>query len=525
MNRLGIIIYFLSIAAKSYASDGKARVYTYPLPAIYNTSAVYSLQVAGVPIAVTGYNDKYDYAHFSMSKGRAEVVITLLKNTAITAYVISPKKLAIPGRVENNQLKFTLYKDAYLIIKINALKELIITADPEEQDKPAASGKGIFNIANTAYAADASGQAMCTNALQKAIDDASAWHNGVVYVPAGVYKVGNIKLKSNVSLYLEGGAVLLFSGRAEDYSVNARKASQNRNLTWWFYTDSGAHDIKLFGRGVLDGNGKYATETGKIGNNILAVFHTKHFTMDGPIIRESGTWAVIPVRSKHLMFRNFKLFNRFDMGENDGIDVMECEDVLVQHGIGIALDDPFSTKTWEQNTDLCRNWPGHPLPQKNIVFDDLLSWTYCYAYKIGQGVMQPQTHITFKNCVVYDAAVGIGIHHKWGTSFVSHVLFDNIEIERLSYKNDDNRVWGVFFMQNGDKKGSGPISKIRVQHIKIYDPGTSPGKIRGINEKRLVSHISLKNIILSGSGRPAASLQQMHMTDTIHCRSVRIIPR
>jgi hypothetical protein len=522
MNKPAIIIAFLMIAAASYAGDGKARVVSYPLPAIYTASTVFALEVGGVPVAVTGYNDKYDYAHFSMSKGSAEVVITLLNNTEVTAYHISPKKLRIAGGMKNNQLRFMLNKDAYLIIKINGLKELVICADPEEQDKPAAEGKGIFNITAPAYAADASGKTMCTNALQKAIDDASAWHNGIVYVPAGVYKVGNIKLKSNSSLYLEGGAVLLFSGYAADYSVNARKASQNRNLTWWLYTDSGAHDIKLYGRGMLDGNGKFATEKGKIGNNILAVFHTRRFTMDGPIVRESGTWAVIPVRSKHVVFRNFKLFNRFDMGENDGIDVMECEDVLVQHGIGIALDDPFSTKTWEQNTDLCRNWPGHPLPQKNIVFDDLLSWTYCYAYKIGQGVMQPQTHITFKNCVVYDAAVGIGVHHKWGTSFVRHVLFNNIEIERLSYQNDDNRVWGVFFMQNGDKKGSGPVSEIAVRNIKIYDAGKSPGKIKGINEKHLVSNLTFRNIMLPGSGKPAASLQEMHMTDTVHCSNVKV---
>jgi hypothetical protein len=522
MHKLAIVIAFISISLKGAAGDGKARIFTYPLPFIYSPSTVFSLEVSGVSVPVTSYNDKYDYAHFSMSKGRAELIITLLDNAEVSAYYISPAKLALPARAAGRQLHVTLFKDAYLIVRIKGRKELVIAADAEEKDKPAAAGKGIFNITAPAYAADASGKAMATRALQQAIDDASAYSNGIVYVPRGVYRVGNVRLKSNMSLYLEGGAVLLFSGRAEDYTVNARKASQNRNLTWWIYTDSGAHDIKLYGRGVLDGNGKYATETGKIGNNILAVFHTRHFTLDGPVIRESGSWAVIPVRSKHLVFRNFKLFNRFDMGENDGIDVMECEDVLVQHAIGIALDDPFSTKTWQQNTDLCRNWPGQPQPQKNIMFNDLLSWTYCYAYKIGQGVMQPQTNITFKNCVVYDAAVGIGIHHKWGTSYVRDVLFDNIEIERLSYQNDDNRVWGVFFMQNGDKKGSGPISNVRVQHIKIYDMGKSPGKIKGIGENCQVSNVLFKHIMLPQLGKPATSLQELRMTDTVNCMIIKV---
>lgn len=523
MNKLAIVIGCIVMSATGYAEGGKAQVTAYPLPAIYKHSTFFLLQAGGVSVPVVNYNDKYDYAHFSMSAGSAELTIELLGNTAVTAYNISPRKLNITAQPAGNRLRFTLSKDAYLIITINGLRELVIAADAMEKDKPAASGKGIFNITAPTYAADASGKTMATRALQQAIDDASAYHNGIVYVPAGVYMAGNINLKSNMRLYLEGGAVLLFSGRAEDYAINARKASQNRNLTWWLYTDSGAHDIKLYGRGTLDGNGKYATEKGKIGNNILAVFHTRHFVLDGLIIRESGTWAVIPTRSKQLVFRNFKLFNRFDMGENDGIDVMESEDVLVQHAIGIALDDPFSTKTWEQHTDLCRNWPGHPLPQKNIVFDDLLSWTYCYAYKIGQGVMQPQTHITFKNCVVYDAAVGIGVHHKWGTAYVDHILFDNIEIEKLSYQNDDNRVWGVFFMQNGDKKGSGPISNITVKNIRLYDMGKSPGKIRGINDTRLIRNVIFKHILIPAFNRTAANLQEMNMTDTVNCRHVKVI--
>lgn len=210
------------------------------------------------------------------------------------------------------------------------------------------------------------------------------------------------------------------------------------------------------------------------------------------------------------------------MGENDGMDVMESENVLVQHGIGIALDDPFSTKTWEQDTDLCRNWPGRPKAQSHIVFDDLLSWTYCYAFKVGQGVMQPQTDITFKNCVAYDAAVAIGVHHKWGTSYVKHVTFDHIDVEKLSYQNDDHRTWCVLLMQNGDKKGSGPISDISIQNINIYDLGKSPGKIRGLNGDTKISKVIFKNISIPGQQRPASSLKEMNVTDTANCEDVQV---
>lgn len=499
-----------------------AKIYSYALPFIYQASGVFKLEVNGVKVPVVNYTDKYDYANFSMSAGSAKFVVTLPENAVIETYNVSPKKLEITATKSGNQLVFTLTKAQYLIIKIDRYRELVIAADAEEKDKPRSSGKGIFNVTSAAYNAKSSDKELSTIAIQKAIDDASKYKNGIVYVPAGVYAIGNLNLKSNTSLYLEGGAVLLFTGVKKDYKMTARKASQNRDLTWWIYTDSGAHDVKVYGRGTLDGNGKYATETGKFGNHILATFCTTRFILDGPIIRNSGAWAMIPTRSNNLVFKNFKLFNRFDMGENDGIDVIESQNVLVENAIGIALDDPFSTKTWRQDTDLCRNWPGKPMDQENIVFKDCISWTYCYGFKIGQGVMQNQRNITFKDCVVYDAAAGIGVHHKWGTAAIDNVLFDGIDIERLSYQNDDHRTWCVLLMQNGDKLGSGPINNIRIENVLVRDKGRSPGKIRGLNENTKIRGVSFKNIMMPDLKAAARSLKEMNITDTIHTEGVKI---
>jgi hypothetical protein len=508
------------------ASVGKiARVYTYELPSVYEASSTFSLTANGKTIPVVGYN-KYDYAHFSMSAGKVVLEITLSQEMQISTFHISPEKLSIPAVISGNRLKLTLNNDEYLIVKIGKLKELVIAADQEERDKPASSGKGIFNITRAPYNAKPSTTVLSTAVLQKAINDASKFPGGkgIVYVPAGVFAIGNLELKSNVALYLEGGAVLRFTGKHDDFKVNARKNSQNRNITWWIYTNSGAHDVKLYGRGTLDGNGKYSTEKENIGNHILAIMHTERFVLDGPVIRDSGAWAIVPARSKDLKFINFKLFNRFDMGENDGIDVIESENVLVKHAIGIALDDPFSCKTWDQETDLCINWPGKAKEQKHIVFDDLISWTYCYGYKIGQGIVQNQSDITFKNCIVYDAAVGIGIHHKWGNASVNKVIFENLDIERLSYQNDDHRTWMVFLMQNGDKKGSGPFSDITVKNVNVRDAGKSPGKIKGLNALASIKNIKFQNILMPGNLLPATDLKSMNITDTAHVANLHIYP-
>jgi polygalacturonase len=494
----------------------------YPLPPIYRQSNTFSLSVAGRNVPITAGQDKYEYAHFLMEENEVQVLITLA-NQPVVSYQISPKKWNIKAEANGSSLRFSIKKGQYLIVKINSEKELVIAADATGAHQPAKRGKGIFNVLDKPYAADSSGKKLTTHSIQEAINDASTYKNGTVYIPAGIYKVGNIELKSHLNFYLESGAVLLFSGDAKDYTVNARKASQNRNITWWIYTKAGAKDIRLYGNGILDGNGKVATEKGHIGNHILAIMGTENFVLDGLIIRNSGAWAILPIRSRHILIQNFKLFNRFDMGENDGVDVIESQNVKVKHAIGIALDDPFSTKTWKQDTDLCRNWPGSPQPLDRVTFEDCISWTYCYGFKIGQGVMQPQSNITFKDCVVYDAAVGIGIHHKWGTSAVKNVIFNNIDIEKLSYQNDDHRTWAIFFMQNGDQNGSGPISNILVKNIKVRDAGKSPGKIRGISNSNSISHLIFKHVQMPGG--TATNLNHLNMTNVAFAEDIKVLTK
>lgn len=86
--------------------------------------------------------------------------------------------------------------------------------------------------------------------------------------------------------------------------------------------------------------------------------------------------------------------------------------VVVRNSIGISLDDSFSTKTWPKGVGITVNYPGDPQPLNNVTFINNLAWTHCYGFKVGQGVWEDQTNVRFESGTVYDAAVGLGIHHK-----------------------------------------------------------------------------------------------------------------
>ncbi|MFS0868495.1 discoidin domain-containing protein [Paenibacillus xylanilyticus] len=532
-------------AGELHVSMIPASIFPYEPSDRYASSVNYTLKANGVPVPVVkGFSD-YDYAHFSMSDGPVTYELTILNTDKVHEYSISPKKLGIQAdKIEGRTITFTTQSDEYLIVMMNNRKtRMVIAADPLETDVPASNGEGTFNIGSAPYHVDSSSSSLTqvsstTAAIQQAIDDASQYGTnkgggvqGTVYVPAGTYYIGNLVLKSNTAIYMEPGATFVSTGRTADYTEHWFKDSMGRPATWWISTAFQSENIRIYGRGTIDGNGqalhddKGSNGKGMI-NNLVVPIDTSHFVMEGIVIRESAGWAVVTVRSDDLTFRNLKLFNSLGMGENDGIDICESQDVVVQNAIGISLDDPFSTKTWKEDTDIASGnvpWPGSPEPVRNVLFEDTIAWTLCYGYKIGQGVMQDQSNIVFRNGVVYKAAVGFAIHHKYGTGTVNDVRFESMDVEDISGKNEDNSAWMTIFTVDGSNNGVGPIRDIHVKDITVRDAGESFAKIKGM-EGADITDLTFENVYMPGANEPATTLNEMNFLSKEHYSDVTIKP-
>ncbi|MDQ1914368.1 S-layer homology domain-containing protein [Paenibacillus sp. GD4] len=526
------------------ATAAPATIFPYSQPAKYEASVNYRVKANGVEIPVVKAYSDYDYTHFSMSEGPVTYEVTILNTNKVHEYTISPKKLGIKAdKVEGTTLTFTTQKDEYLIVSMNSrTTRLVIAADPQETDVPAASGTGIYNISQTPYQVagngDKTGVAARTAAIQQAIDDASSYGTaqgggvqGIVYVPAGEYYISNLVLKSNTALYMQPGAAFIGTGKTADYTEHWFKDSMGRPATWWISTEFGSANIKIYGRGTIDGNGKAlhddkTTNNRGMINNLIVPIATSNFVMDGVTIRESAAWAVMPVRSNNLKFTNLKMFNSLGMGENDGIDIVESQDVVVRNSIGIALDDPYSTKAWKEDTDIASGkvpWPGSPEPVRNVLFEDAIAWTLCYGFKIGQGVMQDQDNITFRDGVVYKAAVGFAVHHKYGTGEVRNVTFENMDVEDISGKNEDNSAWMTMFTVNNGGNGVGPITGVTVKNITVRDAGESIIKMKGM-EGALITGVTFENVYMPGKSVPATNLYEMNFMDRAYHGPVTIKP-
>jgi polygalacturonase len=509
MKNIFLSLFILITSVSIHATE--AVVEAYNLPACYTASTTFTVDVAGTGVPVSKTFNVYEYAHYSFS-GKTRITVTVPQT--ITSYTISPLAYNIEGRVNGNKLAFELEESRYLIIKINNYPELIIAADDLETDVPAASGAGIFNVVTT-YHADPSGTSLSTTAIQNAIDAANAAGNGIVYIPEGVYLTSNLVLRSNIKIYMESGAVLRATGKGEDYRKCYQKNSVPMDGTWMIYTARNADNIKIYGRGTIDGNGyqmRY-NATNKMLMTILMPLQCSNFTVDGIIFRDSGLWGVTLTRSNDLTFVNTKHFNENDNEkENDAIDVQECQNVLFQHSIAISEDDTYSTKTWESSTDIAANWWGNPENLSNVVFDDCVAWSRCATFKVGFGVCQDQDDITVKNSICYKSMRAIAVNHKYCPKPARNIRFENIDIEGFWPRVGSNNIcrWLEFDMAIE----GGTVDGIYVKNIRVRDVGKVPSAIKGYSATTPLKNITLENIYMYNNTEPATTLAEMNIKDT-----------
>lgn len=483
-----------------------ATVESYPVPSCYTISPQYTVKADSVNIPVIDTSEvfvNYNYCNFSFS---GATTITITSSEPINTYNISPLALGITATKSGNTLTFTLSTSRYLIVKINNLKDLVIAADDLETNVPASSGTGIYNV-KTQYGADSTGATMATTAIQNAINAANAAGGGIVFVPAGVYKCGNLVLKSNVSVYLEGGSVIRGSGNPSDYTTHFHKDSLGKDGTWFIYTETNANNVKIYGRGTIDGNGHYMRNANNYLNNILVPLQCSNFTVDGITIRDSGCWATILTRSNNITIQNTKHFNNNELDyENDAIDVQECQNVVIKHTVAVSEDDTYSFKTWDvASTDIAKNWPGTPEKQSNIVVDDALAWSRCGAFKVGDGVKQLQDGIVIKNSYVFRCWRALAVGHLYGTAPAQNITFDNIDIEGYWPRAGRSIRWFEIYAKTG------PVKNVFLNNINIRNLGLV-SVMKGTSDTNTSSGVTFNNVRVGGT--VATSLEQMNITDT-----------
>lgn len=454
---------------------------------------------------VTGFAPRgeveYHYAQFSF-RGTATVQITTRR--PIGSHSVSPLAFELPAVVHRNVLTFSLNRSRYLIVKIDELRELVIVADPAELDAPPATGPGIFNVV-TDFGADPTGVVLATEAIQAAVDTAYEAGRGVVYVPPGVFSIGSLVLRSRVELYLAGGSVLRATADPADHAKRFRHDSLSMDGTWLISTSPGSSDVTISGRGTIDGQGaRMRAESGYL-NHLLVPVGCRGFTLDGVIGRDSGSWAFLPSRCSDVLVTNYKGFQSQLQYENDVLDINECQDVTVRHAIAICEDDPYSTKAWAEDANIALSWPHPRRPVERVLFEDVVAWTHCAAFKVGNGHYSAQHDITYRRGYVYNATRAIAVDPCYGSAPCTNIGYEDIDIESLDHDRG-NQSWLLIHTRERGL-GIGPVAGVHLNRINVRSAGRQKPLIAAGNAAGAISDVVLGDITLEG--KPLRTFDQL----------------
>ena len=183
---------------------------------------------------------------------------------------------------------------------------------------------------------------------------------GTVYVPAGRYRTCSLFLKSNTTLYLEKGAVLLGDNDRTHYPILPGVIPSENEVDGYYLTgwegnplDSFAgllnitqvHDVVVTGEGTLDcdaENGDWWV-TPKIKRiawrpRAVAAVDSENICLHGITVQNSYSWTIHPIFVKHLDLLNFNINNPYNAPNTDGIDPESCEYIRII-GVNIHVGD------------------------------------------------------------------------------------------------------------------------------------------------------------------------------------------
>ncbi|WP_231735243.1 glycoside hydrolase family 28 protein [Gracilibacillus massiliensis] len=214
----------------------------------------------------------------------------------------------------------------------------------------------------TSFGAIGDGKTLCTRAIQNAINTCEK--GGTVYIPKGTFVTGAIFLKSNMTLYIEDGGLLLGSFDTADYplfkyrweglettcyaSLINTKISNNTRL----------ENITIEGLGKIDANGsklreKEITEQNGKPGRAICIRNVDNLYLKDITIKQSPAWCVHLIYCNRVSVNNIKIYTKRDeqgkkyegIANGDGLNPDSSRDVYIFNSMISSQDDCIAIKS------------------------------------------------------------------------------------------------------------------------------------------------------------------------------------
>jgi len=286
--------------------------------------------------------------------------------------------------------------------------------------------------------ANGNGQFLNTKAIQSAIDQCHGQGGGTVFVPAGRFRTGTLILRSNVSLQLDAGAVILGSTELQDYP---EIYPAFRSYTDVNYVDKSliyaeqAENISICGRGTIDGQGESdvfdlpGRENYKKRPYLVRMVACHNILISGISLINSPMWVQHYLACEDLVIEGIRVKSLVNHN-NDGIDIDCCSRVRISNCDINSGDDAIVLKATA------------PKDCERITINNCILRSRCNAFKLGTESTGGFRDILVNNCVIYDTRLAA----------LALEMVDGGTAERIQINNiTANGVGGAVFIRLGNR--------------------------------------------------------------------------
>ena len=399
----------------------------------------------------------------------------------------------------------------------------------------AAAPAAYFNVVD--YGAVADGRTKDTAAIAKAVAACSAAGGGTVFFPAGRYLTGSIMLESNITLWLDAGSELLYSGDPADSPiVQSRWESTNAYTHAPLIYANGKENIAVSGRGTINGqgsnwwwrNGTYdrsrAAETKPaldswlrlydrieagekpgpaefrlaaeyLRPSLVQLYNCRNVLVEGVTLTESPMWLLHPVYCENVSVRGVSFISTGPNG--DGIDVDSCRDVRISDSFFSTGDDCIVIKSG-RNADGRRT----ARPTEHVTITNCVMYKGHGAVVIGSETSGDIRDVVATNVIARGTWFGIRIKSAMGRGgVIENMRFDNFVIEDATQE-------AIEITSLYHDKGEGRAAGM---------PGEPVSALTPVFRNLAFSSITIANAnqVASIEGLPRMAIQQLRFTDVV----------
>lgn len=369
------------------------------------------------------------------------------------------------------------------------------------------------------FGAKGDGKTIDSPAVNQAIEHASANGGGTIFFPAGTYLSYSIRLISNITLYLDNGAVILAAYPEKNSGYDEAEPNEfnkfqdfghshwKNSLIWGI----GLENIHIIGQGLIDGRGLTREESRLpgVGNKAISLKLCKNVVIQDISMVNCGHFALLATGVDNLTIRNVKVDTN-----RDGFDIDCCKNV--------RISDCSVNSPWDDAIVLKSSYAlGYFKDTENVTI------TNCLVSGYDKGTLMDATYqrnepqapdqgfvtgrikfgtessggfknITISNCI-FERCRGLALETVDG-GYLEDVVISNVTMKDI--------VNAPIFLRLGSRMRSpegtpvGKMRRITISNLNVFNADSRYASIISGIPGHLIEDISLNNIriVYQGGG-------------------------